>query len=81
MMNSGKTIRDYLRNNGITVDDFAKGIHRSRSAAYKILAANSISTSLLYDISFHLGHNFFHELSDHFDEITNKYITFVSCLT
>lgn len=64
MVNTGKTIRDYLKKNGITVDEFAAIIHRSRSATYKILAANSISTSLLCDISLKLGHNFFYEIGD-----------------
>lgn len=42
MVHTGKTIRDYLKKNCITVDEFAAIIHRSRSATYKILAANSI---------------------------------------
>lgn len=62
MVHTGKTIRNYIKKCGITVDELATIINRSRSATYKILAASSISTSLLYDISLKLGHNFFSDL-------------------
>lgn len=62
MVHTGKIIKNYLDNNGITVKEFAYSIHRSISATYKILDSDSVSVSLLHIISYALKHNFFHAI-------------------
>ena len=69
MVHAGKSIHDYLKENGISVVKFSGIINRSRAATYKILSNNSINTDMLYTISKGLVHNFFSEFSDDCDNI------------
>ena len=59
----GQIIRDYLKVNNISINDFALIIYRSRAAAYKILSSDSVSTELLYRISIAYKHDFFFDIS------------------
>lgn len=67
MIHAGKVIRSYLQSNNISVVSFAKVIHRSRAAAYKILSSESIHTDVLFIISKEYNHNFFNEMGIYLD--------------
>jgi hypothetical protein len=64
----GKLIQAVLKAQGRTVTWFAKNIHCDRTNVYKIFQNSHIDSELLGRISNVLGHNFFQDMADYFEE-------------
>lgn len=62
MIHVGRLIFEFLQENDISVVEFAEIINRSRAAAYRILANESVHTDILYYISKQFKHNFFEDI-------------------
>lgn len=64
IMNIGSKIEEIVREQGLSITDFAKKINCVRKNVYDIFKRNSIDIGLLYRISKVLNHNFFHDLAE-----------------
>lgn len=62
----GESIRRVLKEQGISVKDFALAIGVQRPNAYRIFSQQSIDTELLMRISAYLRHDFFRDYSERF---------------
>ncbi len=68
----GKLIQAVLKAQGRTVTWFAKNIHCDRTNVYKIFQNSHIDSELLGRISNVLGHNFFQDMADYFEETSRR---------
>ena len=59
MINIGQAIKEELENQERSISWLAKKLNCHRSVVYRILNKNSIDTSILFNISIILHHDFF----------------------
>ena len=63
-MHIGNRIKEVLKEQGMTVTDFAESLSCNRQNVYKIFDKHDINTDLLMHISIILDHDFFGEISE-----------------
>ena len=67
-MHIGQHIKEVMRQQGITATQLAKDICCTRTHVHKIFRKDNIDIALLRHISEALHHNFFHDLSEEYQE-------------
>ena len=67
-MHIGQHIKEVMRQQGITATRLAEDICCSRTHVHKIFRKDSIDIALLRRISVALNYDFFHDLSEEYQE-------------
>ena len=67
-MHIGQHIKEVMRQQGVTATQLAKDICCARPHIHRIFHKDNIDIALLERISVALNHDFFHDLSEEFNE-------------